>query len=150
MKNDDFFRCEDSSNAQSLAGYKYVTDQDIVNSASHIDVDIAKIDIFIGNGARHFPESEETLFQTAFDIYKLGRDSTEIGWLGNMARDPNRDVVPTFGSFQRYFNTDKHYADTIIVRAFPYQLPPSHMVFMLNSSRPVFFSGKRVSKERRV
>ena len=117
MKRDDFSRCSDGPDAQSLAGYKYVTDRGIVNSAAHIDVDISKVNMFIGNGARHFPGSEETLFQTAFDIYKYGRHSNEIGLLGNMARDPNRDVVPMFGAFRRYFNTDKHYVDTIVVRA---------------------------------
>jgi len=119
MSRDISSQCDDSSDLQSLAGYKYAADQDTMNIASHMDIDMKKIDIFIGNGASHFSGSEEKLFATAFEVYKYGQQSNDIqGSLSNMARDANRDVVPKFSLFRRYFKSDKYYADTIIENAF--------------------------------
>jgi hypothetical protein len=125
MSRDISSRCDDSSDLQSLAGYKYAADQDTMNIASHMDIDMKKIDIFIGNGASHFSGSEEKLFATAFEVYKYGQQSNDIqGSLSNMARDKNRDVVPKFSLFRRYFKSDNYYADTIIVRAHQFGISP--------------------------
>ena len=118
MASDDFSRCDDNSDLKSLAGYRYVTDQQIMNRASHIDVDMRKVEIFIENGVSHFPDSQEVLFGTAFDLYRYGQHSNDIkSSLSSMARDTNRDIVPLFGAFSRYFKSDENYADTMIVRA---------------------------------
>jgi len=119
MASDDFSRCDDNSDLKSLAGYRYVTDQQIMNRASHIDVDMRKVEIFIENGVSHFPDSQEVLFGTAFDLYRYGQHSNDIkSSLSSMARDTNRDIVPVFGAFSRYFKSDENYADTMIVNAF--------------------------------
>lgn len=118
MEDDDILRCEDSTDSKSLAGYTFVTEPIFVNKASHMDVDMRKIEIFINNGIYHFTENSDLLFGTAFDLYKYGEHSadTKINSLSSMARNTNRDVVPAFESFERYFNNDDNYADTIIVR----------------------------------
>jgi len=68
-----------------------------------------KIEIFLENGMLHFPDSQEVSFGAAFDLYK---DSFR-----NIARSTNRDAVPVFAAFPRYFDDDDYYADTMIVRA---------------------------------
>ena len=115
MHDDDFSRCDEDSDLQSLAGYKYATEQEIVNRASHIDVEMRKIEIFIDNGIYHFSQNEDSLFGTAFDLYKHGQQPDGKGSLSSIARDTNRDVVPAFAAFRNYFGNDAYYADTMIV-----------------------------------
>jgi len=111
--------CDDSSDLKRLAGYRYVSDQQMVNKASQIDVDMRKVEIFIQNGITQFQGSQEMLFGTAFGLYNYGQHSkyTEYS-LSSMARDTNRNIVPSFVSFRRYFGSDANYADTMIVNAF--------------------------------
>lgn len=122
LKQDDFsstsgtFPHCDTSNLQSLAGYRYTSDVGAVGAHSLIDVDIRKVEILINNGAKHFPDSQEALFGAAFDIYKYGTRSNAVKIsLSSMARDTNRDITPVFGAFRRYFERDDNYADTLIV-----------------------------------
>ena len=114
--------CVDSE-ISSLAGYRYDTEQEIVNRASHIDVDMKKIEILIENGMNHFPSSQEVLFGTAFDLYKYGQRAgiNSKGSLSSIARDTTKDVVPVFAAFRRYYNSDAYYADTMIQNAFQKQ-----------------------------
>jgi hypothetical protein len=117
LMNDEVLKCEDDSEMSSLAGYRYVTDQQSVYAASRVDTEVKKIGIFMNNGINHFPDSTELLFGTAFDLYKNGKQATKSS-LSSLARDTNRDVVPVYAAYRRYFNFDDNYADTIIVNAF--------------------------------
>jgi hypothetical protein len=120
MLEDDVLRCDDSSDLKSLAGYIYASDEQIVSRASEIDVHIQKVEVFIENGMS-FSDSQELLFATAFDLYKNGQHSSDIKGgtsLSSIARDTNRDIVPVFQAYTRYFNFDEEYADTLIVNAF--------------------------------
>ena len=108
MKTDDSLRCENSIDIKSLAGYRYETDPETVNEASRIDIEMKKVEIFLDNSVNHFSDSQEAVFGSAFDVYKAS--------LRTIARDTNREVVPVFTSFQRYFDFDDYYADTMIVR----------------------------------
>lgn len=93
---------------KSLAGYRYETDPETVNEASRIDIEMKKVEIFLDNSAHHFSDSQEEVFESAFDVYKAS--------LRTITRDTNREVVPVFAAFQRYFDFDDYYADTMIVR----------------------------------
>ncbi len=109
MKTDDSLRCEKNSDLKSLAGYRYEADPAIVSASSRIDVEMKNVEIFLDNAVNHFSDSQEVVFGSAFDVYKAS--------LRSIARDTNREVVPVFASFQRYFVLDDYYADTMIVRA---------------------------------
>ncbi len=80
-----------------------------------------KIEIFLENGILHFPEdSQDILSEAAFDLYRYGQqkgNDNDDGSLRSIARSTNRDVVPIFAAFRRYFDNDDYYADTMIVRA---------------------------------
>ena len=54
MKTDDSLRCENNSDLESLAGYRYETDPEIVNVSSRIDVEMKKVEIFLDNAVNHF------------------------------------------------------------------------------------------------
>ena len=125
LKGGTASRCDKKSESTSLAGYKYDTDADLVNRASHIDVEMKKIEIFIENGMNHFSASQEALFGTAFDLYRFGEQPSgvEISSLRSIARNTNRDVVPLFASVRNYFGTDAYYADTMIVSVQYFPLP---------------------------
>ena len=116
-KIDDIAICGDDVEWNSLAGYKYVTDHEIFNHASHIDVDMRKVQIFIENGMHHFDGSQEVLFGTAYDLYRYGQrpGNSVKGSLSSIARDTRKDVVPVFAAFRRYYGSDPYYADTMIV-----------------------------------
>ncbi|KAL7554731.1 hypothetical protein ACHAWF_018259 [Thalassiosira exigua] len=118
MLNDIDLRCDYSADTKSLAGYRYVADEETISAASRVDVVIAKVDMFIDNGVNHFPESVETLFGTALDLYRYGEHPSNRNSLSSMARDTNRDVVPAFEAFRRYFKFDDNYADTLVTNAF--------------------------------
>ena len=79
-----------------------------------------KIEIFLENGMLHFPDSESDVVEVAFDLYlygqQMGNDNDKSS-LRNMATSTNRDVVPVFSAFRRYFDGEDNYADDIIVRA---------------------------------
>jgi len=117
--------CDTNSDSKSLAGYKYVAEQEIMDQASLIDIDIRKIEIFLENGMIHFPEdSQDVLSRAAFDLYKYGQqkgNDNDDGSLRSIARSTNRDVVPIFTAFRRYFDNDDYYADTMITAAFQKQ-----------------------------
>ena len=106
MKTDDSLRCN-YSYLKSLVGYRYETDTEIVNDASRIDVEIRNIEVLLSNGVNIFPDSQESMFDAAFGVYK--------SYLGSVARDTHREVVPVFASFSRFFDFDDYYADTMIV-----------------------------------
>lgn len=117
IDNSSALTCHDGE-LSSLAGYRYDTNQETVNLASHVDVDMRKVEIYIENGMNHFPGSQESLFGTAFDLYKYGQrpgDGNVEASLSSIARDPRKDVVPVFKDFRRYYNEDAYYADTMIV-----------------------------------
>jgi hypothetical protein len=80
-----------------------------------------KIDIFLENGILHFPEdSQDFLSGAAFDLYRYGRQmgkDNDDGSLRSIARSTNREAVPVFAAYRRYFDNDHYYADTMIVRA---------------------------------
>jgi len=120
MHGDDFSRCDVNSHLKSLAGYRYETEQDIVTQASHIDVEAKKVEIFIENGMYHFPDTQEKLFGTAYDLYRYGQHPNHVngGSLSGIARNTNRDIVPAFADFRNYFSSDAYYADTMITNAF--------------------------------
>ena len=69
------------------------------------------------DGIAHYldADSREQLFRAAFNLYRYGSSSSAGGSLSHIARDANRDVVPVFESFKRYFQVDSNYADTLIV-----------------------------------
>ncbi len=79
---------------------------------SKIDVDIQDIEAFTENGVTIFPQDVEGLFDLAYSSYNKDTSSAS---LSNLARSTDRDVVPIFASFRRYFKDDLNYADTIIV-----------------------------------
>lgn len=133
--DDDSSRCVDNLELKSLAGYKYTSEQEIVNQASHIDVDMRKIEIFISNGMKHFTDSQELLIETAFDLYKYGQHPKDVrGSLSSIARNTRRDVVPMYADFRNYFDNDAYYADTMIVRALWYLLYCVHPTRFLTCS----------------
>jgi hypothetical protein len=80
-----------------------------------------KIEIFLENGMIHFPEDgQDVLSGAAFDLYRYGQqkgNGNDDGSLRSIARSTNRDVVPIFTAFRRYFDNDDYYADAMIVRA---------------------------------
>lgn len=114
---EDFaYKCEDGSNVKSLAGYRYVAEQDVVRSAAKIDIEIRLLEIYINNGMEHFPDDMETLFGLAYERYRFGNGSLHgEGSLSRLAKDVRRDIVPSFQQFRRYFKSDENYADKIIV-----------------------------------
>jgi hypothetical protein len=74
----------------------------------------------------HFPDSENDIVEIAFDLYLYGQqrdNENDKNSLRRIARSTNRDAVPVFSAFRRYFNGDDYYADTMIVRA--------HLIFVL-------------------
>merc|ERR1719438_69434 len=103
MPDDDFSRCSDDANKQSLAGYVYGSDLGPVDERARIDIDVRKIEILMANGIAHYSDvdSREQLFRAAFDLYRYGSSSRAGGGsLSRIARDANRDVVPAFESFK--------------------------------------------------
>lgn len=89
--------------------------------AARVDVDARAIDIFINNGIYLFNESEDA-FAASYECYKYGHSidikSSSYGPLHSLATNTNRDVIPSFSLFRRYFNNDDDYADSLIVRLF--------------------------------
>jgi len=114
---DDFaYKCEDGSKVKSLAGYRYVAEQDVVSSAAKIDTEIRLLEIYINNGMEHFSDDIETLFGLAYERYRFGNGSLHgEGSLSRLAKDIRRDIVPSFPQFRRYFKNDENYADKLIV-----------------------------------
>jgi len=117
---DDFaYKCEDGSKVKSLAGYRYVAEQDVVSSAAKIDTEIRLLEIYINNGMEHFSDDIETLFGLAYERYRFGNGNLHgEGSLSRLAKDVRRDIVPSFPQFRRYFKNDENYADKLIVDAF--------------------------------
>jgi len=120
LLGDDFAFCDDSS-MKALAGYFFRTDRSGVIEASRIDVDTRAIDIFINNGMYLFQDSE-VAFAASFECYKYGHNiavtGSNHGPLQSLATSSDRDVVPAFSAFRRYFKDDDDYADSILVDAF--------------------------------
>jgi len=114
---DDFaYKCEDGSKVKSLAGYRYVAEQDVVSSAAKIDTEIRLLEIYINNGMEHFSDDIETLFGLAYERYRFGNGNLHgEGSLSRLAKDVRRDIVPSFPQFRRYFKNDGNYADKLIV-----------------------------------
>ena len=114
---DDFaYKCEDGSKVKSLAGYRYVAEQDVVSSAAKIDTEIRLLEIYINNGMEHFSDDIETLFGLAYERYRFGNGNLHgEGSLSRLAKDARRDIVPSFPQFRRYFKNDENYADKLIV-----------------------------------
>jgi len=111
--------CGEDSDTTSLAGYRFGSEKEIITRASQVDIDMKKIEIFIENGVKHFSDYQQDLFAAAYDLYRYGQRSNGIkGSLMSMARDTNRDIVPVFGAYRRYFNADENYADTMLTNAF--------------------------------
>ena len=120
MVNDDVLQCSDNSGQKSLAGYQYST---LLGRAPLMDVEMRKVEILIENGINHFPEDQELLLGTAFDLYKYGENPGMAKTsLSKIARETNRDIVPTFQAFERYFSNEENYADVLIVRQYHLRL----------------------------
>lgn len=120
MVNDDVLQCSDNSGQNSLAGYQYST---LLGRAPLMDVEMRKVEILIENGINHFPEDQELLLGTAFDLYKYGENPGMAKTsLSKIARETNRDIVPTFQAFERYFSNEENYADVLIVRQYHLRL----------------------------
>lgn len=147
MTTDESLRCENKSDLKSLGGYRYEADPDVVNESSRIDVQMKTVEIFLDNAVNQFSESQEVVFRSAFDVYKTS--------LRSIARDTNREVVPVFASFQRYFALDDYYADTMIVSAlihFAYvscrSLTLSNLRRQMHSRREGCSKGRLLIRER--
>jgi len=120
LTGEDFaYKCEDGANVKSLAGYRYVAEQDVISSAAKIDVEIRLLEIYINNGMNLFSDDIETLFGLAYERYRFGNGNLHgEGSLVRLAKDVRRDIVPSFPQFRRYFKSDENYADKIIVSKF--------------------------------
>ncbi len=117
ISGDDFsYKCEDSLNVKSLAGYSYVAERDVISSAAKIDIEIRLLEIYINNGIEYFSDDMESLFGLAYEQYRFGNGNLHgEGSLARLAKDVRRDIVPRFPQFTRYFKSDENYADKIIV-----------------------------------
>lgn len=82
-------------------------------------MDTRAIDIFINNGMYLFQDSE-VAFAASFECYKYGHNiavtGSNHGPLQSLATSSDRDVVPAFSAFRRYFKDDDDYADSLLVR----------------------------------
>lgn len=107
--------------SNSLAGYKLTEEEEDVNQASLIDIDIRKIEIFLENGMFLFSDSRFVFSGDAFGLYRTGQHKSNTdgrGSLRSIARSTNREIVPVFAAYRRYFDGDDYYADTMITAAF--------------------------------
>jgi hypothetical protein len=107
--------------SNSLAGYKFTEEEnDDVSQAALVDIDIRKIEIFLENGILFFGDSRDAFSGGAFELYKYGQQLSidGEGSLRSIARSTNRDTVPIFAAYRRYFDGDDYYADTMITAAF--------------------------------
>ena len=110
------YNCEDESGEKSLAGYRYVSEQNIISSAAKIDVEIRLLEIFMDNGVEYFSDDVESLFGLAYERYRFGDGNVYgEGTLSRLATDVRRDIVPSFPQFRRYFEGNENYADKVIV-----------------------------------
>jgi len=107
--------------SNSLAGYKFTEEEnDDVSQAALVDIDIRKIEIFLENGILFFADSRDAFSGGALELYKYGQQLSIDGEnsLRSIARSTNRDTVPIFAAYRRYFDGDDYYADTMITAAF--------------------------------
>ncbi len=96
-------------------------------------MDSRAIDIFINNGMYLFQDTE-VAFDASFECYKYGHNivitGSNHGPLQSLATSNNRDVVPAFSAFRRYFEGDDDYADSLLVRHnFQVNRPPFVLYF---------------------
>lgn len=83
----------------------------LFNQYSKIDVDIKDIEAFVNNDLNIF-STDNGLGK---DFFQFHQYSGSYASIQGLARSPEREIVPSFASFRRYFNDDLNYADSIIV-----------------------------------
>lgn len=103
--------CHDKPPQSSLAGYVPKSD---ISEFSKLDLDLHQIYIFLKFGA----------FNAAEDLYTMGKHSTlkkldggeEIITLRQLATQSARSIVPSFDMFERYFDQDFDYSNSMVKR----------------------------------
>mmetsp|Transcript_5655 Transcript_5655/g.8450 ORF Transcript_5655/g.8450 Transcript_5655/m.8450 type:complete len:2169 (-) Transcript_5655:99-6605(-) len=104
-------QCNEREELQSFAGYTPATD---VREYLDMDIDIRYIEIMLTMKNR----------DAAKDIYQHGKHAIvmrdgrkEPLKLRDLAISTNRDIVPSFDKFSKYFEDTSNYADKLVMRA---------------------------------